>query len=475
MKKIVLSAFAATTIYANDTEIEALKAQMEQMSKMMQSMQAKIDRLEKEKSQTVASKSTENEEEKSATTQSVSQKSIASATSLLNPSLIVDMAYVSRNIPDEKIGHMELPGVAHGLYGSHSHGEHSHAVYNAEEGFNLNYAELAFGGTIDPMFDAAAVFHIADGSIEIEEGYMTTREMPYNLRIKGGKFLSDFGRINSQHQHAWSFSMMPLVYNAFLGDHGIDEIGAQLQWVAPVSTYLMFGAEALQGKNESMFGNKALASPYDAEVFLSESADQPSLYVGYAKTSFDIGDTSILAGASIAHGESRIDHFGDEDPHAFSGEGDVYGVDLTLKHTFDSYSSLTWQSEWLYRDLDGVQFADRDGDLTTEDMIAPNIRKKQAGFYSELVYALDQTWRAGIRYDDIYKNDVEVKNTLKDLPQDFDQITAMIEYHTSEFMRFRLEYLHSNALYNEEEEQETLDALMFSVNFALGAHGAHAF
>lgn len=486
MKKLVLSTLAAASLLANDTELQALKTQMEQMAQMMKNMQEKIDLLEKSSASLVVSPEASQPSEIHASavtsdtpalTNTLVEKTTKIA-SLLNSSLIIDMSYVDRSISDEKIAHMGLPGIAHSLYGSHAHGDHAHASYNAEEGFNLNYAELGFNATVDPMFDAATVFHITDGDIEIEEAYITTRELPYNLRIKGGKFFSDFGRINNQHQHAWNFSTSPLVYNAFLGDHGINEAGAQLQWVAPTDTYWMFGIEALQGKNEAMFGNEAIGNPYDEEDYLAHSAHEPSLYVGYIKTSVDIEDTTLLAGASIAHGNSRIDHFSDEEPHAFSGDDTtLYGLDLTFKHAFDSYSSLTWQNEWLYRDMKGTQYAniDTDGDDVLDTIISPDGHKKQAGYYSELVYAPNQTWRMGLRYENIYQNDVYVNGTRQDLPENMDQYTAMIEYHTSEFSRLRLEYLHSNALFNEEMERQNLDSFMFSVNIAIGAHGAHSF
>lgn len=482
MKKLLLSTIAATCLFANDTELEALKAQMAQMSKMMGAMQEKITLLEKEKS-IASSTATPKTLETAAQTEGSSgiiEKTTAIA-SLLNPSLIMDMSYVDRNIADAEIAHMGLPGIAHSLYGSHNHGGHEEAGYNAQNGFNLNYAELGFSGTVDPMFDATAIFHLSENNFEIEEAYFTTRQLPYNLRLKGGKFLSDFGRINGQHQHYWNFSTSPLVYNAFVGGHGINEIGAQLQWIAPIDTYLMFGIEALQGKNEAMFGQAAIGNPYDEESPLVDSAHQPSLYVGYVKTSVDVGDTTLLAGASIASGHSRIDHFDDEEPHAFSGKSKLYGIDLTARHAFDSYSSLTWQSEWLYRDMDGTQFRDVDGDLTTYDMISPDMRKKQAGYCTELVYAPNQTWRTGIRYENIYQNDVFKNNAKQEMPENMDQVTAMVEYHTSEFARLRLEYLHSNALFSEAEvgeaygKRQNLDSIMFSINIALGAHGAHSF
>ena len=194
------------------------------------------------------------------------------------------------------------------------------------------------------------VFHFSEGGVEIEEAYFTSTALGNGARVKGGKFQSNFGYLNEQHHHAWSFADMPLVYESFLGMHGINEKGIQLQWTAPTSTYLMIGAEVLQGDNEQMFGNQAIhldeinaaADPQHAEL-----ANTPSLYIGYIKTSFDIKDTTVLAGLSYAKGSSRVDHSDDEEePHVFSGDSTLYGVDLTIKHYFDSYSFLTLQSEY---------------------------------------------------------------------------------------------------------------------------------
>ncbi|MEW5832417.1 MAG: hypothetical protein AB1763_06235 [Campylobacterota bacterium] len=471
MNKLVLSVLAAAALSADSTELQSLKAQMAQMEAMMKAMQAKIDTLESTRTSPAPLAAAEEKP----TSKLVD--AVAKTTSGLDLSLILDASYVSRSKKDEVTQHLELPGVAHGLIGSHSHDGHDHATYNASNGFNLNYAELAIHSTVDPYLDANAVFHFSEDSVEIEEAYVTTRALPYNFRARGGKFLSDFGRLNNQHHHAWNFSDMPLVYEAFLGNHGINEIGAQLQWVAPTSNYLMVGFEALQGKNEAMFGQAAINNPsegYEEEI-LAGSAHQPSLLIGYVKTSADIGDTTILAGASIANGKSRIDHFSDETPHAFAGESDLYGLDLTVKHYFDSYSSLTWQSEWLYRDMEGTQFSDPDADVTTNNLVSPTMHKKQSGYYTQLVYAPDQTWKIGARYDNIYRNDVIKNGVDQEQPEHMDQYSAMIEYNTSEFARYRLQYTHSNALFDEEGNRRTLDSLIFSINVALGTHAAHSF
>lgn len=385
-------------------------------------------------------------------------------------SAIVDFSYVDNSISDDEIAHLEIPGIAHGLLGTHVHEGKTHSTYNANQGFNMNYVELLLSSNVDPFFSMDSVLHFSDNGMEIEEAYFTSTALGNGLRARGGKLLSNFGYLNAQHHHYWDFGDMPLVYEAFLGMHGIKESGVQFQWTAPTSFYLMAGVELLQGENEMMFGNATIG---DVEDPIAVGEEAPSMQVAYLKTSFDIGDTTIFGGVSYAQGASRIDHSEDEEgPHAFSGESKLYGADLVVLHSFDSYSSIKWQSELLSRKMDGIQYnLDENGTTTT----TPAINKKQSGLYSQLIYKHDQNWKAGVRYDYIYQNDVTANGADKNLVNDFKKYSAMVEYHTSEFARFRLQYNRNNAMFNEDGNRESLDTITLQVNIAIGAHAAHSF
>ncbi len=314
------------------------------------------------------------------------------------------------------------------------------------------------------------VFHFSENGVETEELYFTSNALGHGTKIKGGKFNSNFGYLNEQHHHYWDFADMPLVYEAFLGMHGINEKGAQIQWTAPTPFYLMAGFEILQGENEQMFGTETIG---DAEDPIAEGEDGPSLYIGYLKASYDIGDTTILGGLSYAQGESRIDHSSDEEnPHAFSGDAKLYGADFVVLHQLDSYKSIKWQSEYLQRELDGTQYAlDADGAILS----SPSMLKEQSGLYSQLIYKHDNNWKMGLRYDTILKNDVTRAGTDVEQPNDLDKYTAMVEYNTSEFARFRLQYSRDNSLFNEDDQREKIDTIIFQANISIGAHAAHSF
>lgn len=381
-------------------------------------------------------------------------------------SLVLDASYVDRSVKDHKLSHLELDGIAHGLYGSHEHGEHSHSTYNGSNGFNLNYAELVLSSSVDPFFEMNGVFHYSEEGVEIEEAYVTSTALDYGIRARLGKFNSNFGYLNEQHHHSWDFNDMPLVYEGFIGMHGINEKGIQLQYTAPTDLYLMVGIEVLNGENEQMFGNNEIDG-------ITEAEDGSTLTVGYIKTAFDIGDTAVLTGLSYADGKSHIDHTLDlEGPHAFVGDSKLYGFDFVAKYYFDSYSFFKFQSEILYRDMDGKQYnLDNSGTVISQ----PNLTKEQAGAYIQAVYAPNKTLAIGIRYDSIFKNDVVANGNDMNKKDGLDKYSVMAEYKTSEFARFRLQYNRNEALIEDGVGIVDMDTVIFSANISIGAHGAHAF
>ncbi|MBD3789063.1 MAG: hypothetical protein IE885_01635 [Campylobacterales bacterium] len=410
IKKIVGLSFAASATLFAQSDLEQLKTQLAQQQRIIAALQQRLEELETKQSSASAA-ATANVQAPSST---FDQKSF-----LPDIALILNGSAVGRNVNNSTYESYFIPG-----FGEFDPQEESEIPYNKNRGFNFNYAEIAMHSTVGPYFDADAVFHLHPDEFEIEEAYITSRAFPYGLRAKAGKFLSDFGRINPIHQHAWDFTSQPLAYEAIFGAEGLNDAGVQLQWILPTDAYLMAGVEALQGSNDVSFGD----------------IEKNNLYVGYLKTGTDLTDnTTLLGGLSIAHGKNE--------------EGldtDVYGADLTFKMMLDSYSSLAWQSELLYRDKDTSQ-GDQD----------------QAGYYTQLVYDYNQNWATGIRYERLYKN-------LADMPHDLDRTSAMLEYKPFEFSKFRLQYAYDRSKMFGDE-RKNISEILLDFTIEAGAHGAHAF
>lgn len=410
MKRTFLLSCIAASLLMAESDMDALKAQMKRQQKVIEALQKRVEELENRDKRRAMQELKVKVKKADNSSASFSQTEF-----LPDIALIVNASAVGRNVGNSAYQKYAVPGFVNP--------GGAKLPFNKDRGFNLNYAELALHAVVDPYFDAYAFLHLHPDQFHIGEAYVRTRRLPYGLRIKAGKFRSDFGRINAKHQHSWHFDTQPLVYKAMLGPAGISDPGVQLQWIAPTDTYLMAGIEALQGTNGRSFGDD----------------DENNLYVGYLKTSTDVGETTLLGGASIAHGKNRTGH-----------DTDIYGVDFTTQTYLDAYSTLTWQSELLYRIYDR-------GDHDDE----------QAGLYSELIYRIDKNYSCGLRYGTLFKN-------IDDQPDDLDRYSVMAEYRPFPMSRLRLQYNRDRSKVIDGERKD-IDEVIFSLNIAAGAHGAHAF
>lgn len=400
------------------------------------------------------------------TDQDAGQDPFSQAKFVPDISLILDLSYLERDISDHLARGGEVPGFL-----EEESAAHSHPGMNSERGFNFNYAELSIFSAVDPYFDLTAIFHIAPESFGLEEGYFSTRDLPLGFRVKGGKFLSGIGKLSEQHPHYWDFAGAPLIYQAFFGPEGLNEIGIQFNWLAPTDNYLLLGTEILQGENEESFGREGVDDP--AGNSITENIDRPNLITGFIKSSFDAGDVTFLLGVSGAFGGYRAGwkHGTDDaDRSTESGETKIFNTNLTLKYLIDSYRNVTLQAEYLQRFVNGNLFlADS----------AMNIRrgtfeKNQSGLYSQLVYKLSKYWKIGTRLDLLINNSVIEDGWSSALPDMLPRLGLMAEYSPTEFSRLRLQYSRDETNY-VDGDKTPVNEILFQVNFIIGAHGAHQF
>jgi len=407
---LILSMMASAALFAND-EIDELKKQIAQLQQHLNAIE-QTQKLNAQK-----------ELDNKLAVANRSSSGFNQSAFLPDMSFILDTSAVSRNMKNSDYETYSMPGFTE----APADGEEPEIPFNKDRGFNFNYAEVALHSVVDPYFDADVIFHIRSDALEVEEAYVTTRELPYGLRVKAGKFRSGFGRINAIHQHAWNFTSQPLVYEALIGVEGINSAGLQMQWIAPTDTYLMVGAEAMQ------------------KLTPESPNEENNLYIGYVKSSVDIGDTSILGGVSLA----RSKYFEDE-AASIINDSDIYGAELTIKTFLDSYSSLTLQSELLSRTQKTAI-----GDVT------------QAGMYGELVYKINSNYSTGVRYDSLYKN-------LYNQPDDLERYTAILEYKPFEFSKIRLQFTRDKSK-EFNGKRKDINEVLLGITIEAGAHGAHAF
>ena len=401
---------------------------------------------------------------------SVGGSSLGSVVQGLNPdvSVIVDTYFHS---DDSKEGFQHIMGEIAG-FGGHAHeGEDAHGHGGGlEDGFNLRHLELRLSAEIDPYFRGWAIAAIEEDGAEIEEAVIQTSNLPAGLQLQAGKFFSNFSRINAQHEHEWDFVDAPLAHELIFGDHGLNEKGAQLSWLAPTPFQLLLGVEALQGENEGNF------TQIGGDRLPEDSG--PRLWVGWAKIAPNLSEGHGLElGLAFGRGDHQEEH------HETVGlleveeflDGDTSFASADFVYKFDSgqdYGAGDWtvQSGYLWREKD---LSIHDREPFDADDIGKTVRNEQDGYYLQATYGFLPRWRLGLRWEEIgLTNEFETPDESGDYG-DSSRLSAMIDFAPSHFSRLRLQV--ANGDYMTEDGEEDAWQLFLQWTVALGAHGAHRF
>src|SRR5947207_4649699 len=184
-----------------------------------------------------------------------------------------------------------------------------------QRGFNARNIELAFDGAVDPYFEGFAniVFKLNNDNeteVEVEEAFLQTTSLPFNLQLKGGQFFAAFGRINPTHPHTWDFADDPLVAGRLLGPDGLRGVGAQLSWTLPTPWYSQLIIASQNGRGSTGF---SFRNPGDNGIFFDrETTDrevrglQDFVWIPRWENSVDLSPTQVvLAGVSGAFGSNE--------------------------------------------------------------------------------------------------------------------------------------------------------------------------
>lgn len=359
----------------------------------------------------------------------------------------------------------------------HAHDDHAHE--GLSNGFNLQETEVAVWGTVDPLFDAwlGVVAH-ADGDVGIEEAWIRTRAMPAGLQLKAGKFLSAVGYHNEKHLHEWAFADQNLAYARLLGDHGLLDTGAQLNWLAPTPWYLLMGAELLQGEDRQGFGSRVDAHELEDASLTDEPdhfhKDGPGVAVLFARTGPDLGVRHALQfGASWAHQRSSGTWL-EDDLAASKGDSDLYGLQFVYKRFADgAYDAgrLSVQGEWFLLDTD-----ERIALSTDPLLLGLPVRRREQAAYLQATWGFAPRWSAGVR---TAVAGLDADEREADHSHEVDpsyQHSLALTWQATEFSRVRLQFTHNDLAGDDDHGHgEQFNQVMLQYSLSLGAHGAHAF
>jgi hypothetical protein len=331
-------------------------------------------------------------------------------------------------------------------------------------GFTLQQLELAASSAVDPYFrfDSFIVFKVPRpdgeaGGVEIEEVYATTTSLPANLQLRVGQFLTRFGRFNPTHPHTWDFVDQPLMIGRLFSPDGNRGLGAELSYLTPLPWYV----EALGSITHD--SSLDVSSPRNLQATLA------------LKQFFPLSDDwSLLWGLSGAGGSDP------SAPADASGRAELAGTDVYLKYRplgggggeGGSHTIVSLQAEWFYRRRE-----------------IPGDTLRDTGGFAALFWRFSQRWATAARWElgtPSHNNAGAVAPRCATTPAgqaddtsciDFrftsnvQRITGNVTFWATEFSRLRLQ--SSMTLPGAGSDPQW--AILSAFEFAVGAHGAHAF
>jgi hypothetical protein len=383
---------APSPLLAQSSDIQQLRAVVEGLQQQLQKALERIDQLEKEKSVT-AEKVQQLDQDKSDSSARIGQvekslQAVQSAPSALNPAIGM--------VLDANVSHRSKEG----------------------GNFNFRSAEIGLSASVDPF---ARMYGFVNGSsdgVEVDEAAVVTTSLPWNLTVKGGRFLADFGRFPKVHEHELPFVNEPLSVERMVGGETQAD-GAEVNYLFPTPFFLRatFGGYNKIGEdNDRVDNGKARAWGRFT-------------YLGRLNTYFDISDNhSVELGTSHAYTPSvRLPGTSE------GGDRFLNGIDVTYRYQpLDSavYQGLTVGSEF-FRNSERFAF----------NSLAK--RREAYGGYSYAELKLNKNWSTGFLFDYAPSISSPGKKTIGYSP--------FITWNMSEFNRLRLQFTHADDRVREDK------------------------
>ncbi len=367
-------------------------------------------------------------------------------------------------------------------------------------GFTLQQGELSLIGAVDPYFTAET--HIVFGTdfVELEEAFFTTTSLPWNLQLEGGYFLTDFGRINPLHAHAWQWVDQPVINTRLFGGEGLRSPGASLSWLTPLPWYseLIAGAQnAGEGELTYSFlnGEPGVGGRPAVDTGVHNFSDV--LYHARSESSWDLDrEWTTVLGLSGLFGANATG----ADGYTF-----VYGGDLFVRwlpqNNFRGWPFFIWQTEIAKRDFMADDFlagSELDGDDDGHghehgdeheheeeegegvvEVDLPYAILRDWGGYSQVLWGFRFPWAAGLRFEYASGSgqsviDGDLGSRQRDpLRDDRFRFSPLLIYHPTHFSRLRLQYNLDHARFLGGDE--LAHSVWLSAELLYGEHPTHEY
>ncbi|MEO8258678.1 MAG: hypothetical protein ABI868_15120 [Acidobacteriota bacterium] len=304
-----------------------------------------------------------------------------------------------------------------------------------EPALALPESEASFQAIVDPYARADFFVSFGETGVSVEEGFVTFTALPGGLLTKVGKMRAAFGKVNTLHTHVLPWADRPLVIgNLVGGEDGLSDAGVSVARLIP-NRWLFLEATGQVFRGDS--GDSLFRSSQRGDLS----------YVGHLRGYQDLSEsTNLDLGVSYSRGHNPSGIVDDLDLGRFTTQ--LWGVDATVRwkplqrsiyHSFIGRSEVIWSRR------------DQPGGL-----------QRSVGYYVSGDYQLGRRWFTGLRFD---RSDRADNSSLRDRGQ-----SVLLTYWPSEFSQVRGQYRRT-----AYADGPTANEVLFQLQFAIGAHGAHPF
>lgn len=299
---------------------------------------------------------------------------------------------------------------------------------------SLRESELGLQAVVDPYARADFFISFGENDVSVEEGFLTFTSLPWDLLVKVGRMRVAFGKINTLHLHVWPWPDAPLpIVNLLGGEEGWAGDGVSVAKLIPLGD--VFSELTLQ-----VFSG-------DADGLFSAPSRGDLAYNGHYRVFADLSDsTNLDVGLSYGLGPNGT---------AVGAKTRLSGIDAVLR----------WKPlrTGLYRQLV------LRGELYDSSREQPGGTQDATGWYLSAEYQFARRWWVGARGE---SSQVAIDAAIKDTGT-----AATLTFWPSEFSQLRAElrqrrYGGPNSV---SASAYTANEVLFQVQFAIGAHGAHPF
>ena len=298
----------------------------------------------------------------------------------------------------------------------------------------LPETELSLQAIVDPYARADFFVSFGEEGVAIEEGFLTFPALPGGLLMKVGRQYQPFGKANTLHAHILPWVDRPLVTTNLLGgEEPLADAGISVARLIP-NRWLFLEAVGQVSRGS---GN---------EVFQGTERSDLS-YTAHVRGYHDLSESAnIDLGTSYAYGHNNSGVVDGTDLGRLTTS--LIGIDGTFRwrplqrsiyHSFLGRSEVIWSRRE-----------------------QPDGRQDANGFYVSGDYQFARRWFAGLRFD---RSERAVDASVHDTGQ-----SVIVTYWPSEFSQVRGQYRRTTYA-----EGPTANEFLFQFQFAIGAHGAHAF